>query len=602
VDLEEIERSISTPSEQSNQTQCPKANANGISDDASAPLRAFAGALTLSRMPHVASSQCRQEGLVRTHLLLGNEALARGALDAGVSAAYAYPGTPSTEITEYVLRSPEAAHGDVVARWTANEKTALEAAIGASYAGRRAMASMKHVGLNVAADPFINSAIAGANGGLIINVADDPSMHSSQNEQDSRVYLDLALMPCVEPADQQEAYDAPAHALDLSERHRVPVLIRLTTRLSHSRGTITTGPTRPPNPFSLPEDPKRFILLPALARQSYARLVEQQANFVGESDASPFNRFIEGADRSLGIVACGIAYGYLLDVVGDSFPHPILKIGQYPVPERLVSELMNACERVLVLEEGFPYVEAKLRGVPARVSPTVHGRLSGHLPRTGELTPEAVADALGRRRSPTIAASSAPIPRPPALCPGCPHADTCAALTEALGARPSGGVVFSDIGCYTLGALPPYDAIDTCIEMGASITMAKGAAAAGLRPAVALIGDSTFAHSGLAGLLDCVRENANVTVVIVDNLAIAMTGGQASSAEGRIESLCAGLGVDRTHVRTIEPHPRNLADNVAVLREEIAYVGPSVVVARRECIQTARRRARSGQSEEAGDR
>ena len=537
-----------------------------------------------------------------TRLLLGNEALAQGTLDAGLSAAYAYPGTPSTEITEYILRSPDVDSGEVIAHWTANEKTALEAALGASYAGRRAMASMKHVGLNVAADPFVNAAIAGAHGGLIINVADDPSMHSSQNEQDSRVYLDLSLMPCIEPADQLEAYEVPAYAFDLSERHGIPVLIRLTTRLSHSRGTIVPGARRRRNPFSLPEDPKRFILLPALARHSYARLVERQADFVRESTTSPFNRYVEGPDRSLGILACGIAHGYVLDVIDDSSPHPILKIGQYPIPEELVTRMMESCDRVLVFEEGFPYVEAKLRGLPVRTSPTVHGRLSGHLPRVGELTPQVVAQALGLGHPQTGEPSGVPAPRPPALCPGCPHGDTCNALTEVLGARPEGGVVFSDIGCYTLGALPPYNAIDTCVEMGASITMAKGASAAGLHPAIALIGDSTFTHSGLTGLLDCVNERANVTVVIVDNQTIAMTGGQPSSAEDRLVSLCSGLGVDPDHVRRIEPHPKNHADNVAVLKEEIAHVGPSVIIAQRECIQTARRRARSKPAEGEGSR
>jgi indolepyruvate ferredoxin oxidoreductase alpha subunit len=527
-----------------------------------------------------------------TRLLLGNEALARGALDAGLSAAYAYPGTPSTEITEHVLRSPEVASGDVVSHWTANEKTALEAALGASYAGVRAMASMKHVGLNVAADPFVNAAIAGANGGLIVNVADDPSMHSSQNEQDSRLYLDLALIPCVEPADQQEAYRAPAYAFDLSERHRIPVLIRLTTRLSHSRGVISTGAKRPRNRPSPPDDPKRYVLLPALARRSYARLVERRPDFVRESEESPFNAYTDGPDRSLGIVACGIAYGYLLDVVDEEFPHPILKVGQYPIPDALLAEIVESCERVLVLEEGFPYVEAKLRGTPVRSSPVVHGRLTGHLPRVGELTPGAVADALDLGRLPTRDASSIPVPRPPALCPGCPHGDTCNVLNAVLKKRPEGGVVFSDIGCYTLGALPPYEAIDSCVEMGASITMAKGAAAAGLHPAIALIGDSTFTHSGLTGLLDCVVENANVTVVIADNLTIAMTGGQPSSAESRLAEICAGLGVDRDHIRVIEPHPKNHEGNVAILEQEIDHAGPSVIIAQRECIQTARRRAR----------
>ncbi len=530
-----------------------------------------------------------------TRLLLGNEAIAQGAIDAGLTAAYAYPGTPSTEITAYVLASQELADGMLQCAWTSNEKTALEAALGASYAGRRAMASMKHVGLNVAADPFINAAISGSHGGLIVNVADDPSMHSSQNEQDSRVYLDLALIPCLEPADQQEAYLAPSLAFDLSERYQVPVLIRLTTRLCHSRATVTVGTARQQNPFSQPENPRRFILLPALARESYARLLAQQATFQRESETSPFTEYIDGTDRSLGILACGTAVTYVREAFEDGCPHPLLKIGQYPLPRDHIERLLRECERILVVEDGFPYVEAKLLGVPGRTRPLIHGRLSGHLPRTGELTPDQVADALGQQAPSHPAPSPVPTPRPPALCPGCPHTDTCKALNAVLGSIDRRtGRVFSDIGCYTLSALPPHESIDTCVEMGASITMAKGASRGGLHPAVALIGDSTFTHSGMTGLLDCVNEQAHVTVVIVDNLTIAMTGGQASSAHNRLASICTGLGVDPKHLRIIEPLPAHHEENVSILKEEIEHPGPSVVIAVRECIQTARRSRKRG--------
>jgi indolepyruvate ferredoxin oxidoreductase, alpha subunit len=532
-----------------------------------------------------------------TRLLLGNEALAQGAIDAGLSAAYAYPGTPSTEITAYVLSSPEAAAGEVVCAWTANEKTALEAALGMCYAGKRAMASMKHVGLNVAADPFINSAIAGTHGGLIVNVADDPSMHSSQNEQDSRVYLDLALLPCIEPADQQEAYRAPAAAFALSERYRVPVMIRLTTRLCHSRAAITAGPVQPRNAFSYPEDPARFILLPALARRSYASLLDRQTDFIRESEESPFTRYFDAPDLSTGIMACGTAYHYVREIAGDECAHPILKIGQYPLPEVLVERMMRTCKRILVFEDGYPYLEGKLRGFPARQAPAIHGRLTGHLPRTGELNPRLVAEALGHTPPVLHPSSDVPAARPPALCPGCPHADTCKALNAALGPGTRQGRVFSDIGCYTLSAMPPYESIDTCVEMGASITMAKGASQGGLHPAVALIGDSTFTHSGMTGLLDCVNENADVTVVIVDNQTIAMTGGQTSAAHNRLAGICTGLGVVPAHIRLIEPLPAKHEENVEVLRQEIAHRGPSVVIAVRECIQTARRsRSKGGSS------
>jgi indolepyruvate ferredoxin oxidoreductase alpha subunit len=524
-------------------------------------------------------------------LLLGDEALAQGAIDAGLSGAYAYPGTPSTEITEHVLNCPEAASGAIHCGWTANEKTALEAALGMSYAGKRAMASMKHVGLNVAADVLINAAIAGANGGLLINVADDPSMHSSQNEQDSRMYTELALIPCIEPSSQQEAYDTPAYAFDLSERHRIPVLVRLTTRLAHSRAIVTVGAKRPQNKVSLPADPRRYILLPGLARQSYADLVRRQADFVAEGADSPFNAFFDGSDSSTGIVACGIAYNYAMEATGGRCPWPLLKIGQYPVPEELVQRLLEQCERLVILEEGYPYLEAKLVGFPSRAAPPIQGRLSGHVPRTGELSPAIVAAAIGAERPATRPPSSTPVPRPPTFCPGCPHADTCHALRAVLEARGDTARVFSDIGCYTLGALPPHEVIHTCVEMGASIAMAKGASEAGLRPVIALIGDSTFAHSGMTGLLDCVNDRTDLTVVIADNLTVAMTGGQRSSAESRLTAICTGLGVEAAHVRIVEPHPRNHAEIVAVLEEEITYRGPSVIIAQRECIQTARRRA-----------
>jgi len=534
-------------------------------------------------------------------LLLGDEALARGAIDAGLSGAFAYPGTPSTEITDYAIRSPESGRGEIHCRWTANEKTALEAALGMSYAGKRVMASMKHVGLNVAADAFVNAAIAGAHGGLIVNVADDPSMHSSQNEQDSRCYTDIALIPCIEPAHQQEAYRAPAHAFDLSERLHVPVMIRLVTRLAHSRATVEIAETRRQNDLSLPPDPRRYVLLPSIARGSYDDLVRRQPDFLRESERSSFNRFVDGPDRSIGLIACGIAFNYVMEAFDGACPHPLLKIGQYPIPSALLQSLLDRCDRILVLEDGYPYVEGKLRGLPARATPEIRGRLTGDLPRTGELTPGAVARALGRPEIGTHPISHTPARRPPALCPGCPHADTCRALNEALAeARTQGnGRIFSDIGCYTLGALPPLEAIDTCIDMGASITMARGASDAGLRPAVALIGDSTFAHSGMTGLLDCVNDSTDITVVIVDNGTVGMTGGQPSAAESRLAAICAGLGIDPAHIRQIEPLPGRHEENVAVLKEEIAFAGPSVVIAQRECVQTARRKARASKSEGA---
>lgn len=522
---------------------------------------------------------------------LGNEALAQGALDAGLSGVYAYPGTPSTEIMEYVQRAPEAAKRHVHRSWSANEKTAVEAALGMAYAGKRALACMKHVGLNVAADPFMNAAVTGVNGGLLIVSADDPSMHSSQNEQDSRVYGRYALIPTLEPSNQQEAYDLPRHAFELSEKYAVPVLVRLTTRLCHSRADVVRGTPLPENPLRLPTDLRQFVLLPAVARRRYAELLDKQGCFEDEAERSFLTRYEDGPDPTRGIIACGIAYNYLMEQFPDGCPHPVLKIGQYPAPRRLVARLADACDAILVLEEGAPLLEEQLRGYPHALA-NVHGRLDGTLPRTGELNPTLVAAALGHAQPTFFSVPEVVAARPPQLCQGCPHADTYRALNEALEPYTKGRV-FADIGCYTLGVLPPFEAINSCVDMGASITMAKGAADAGLTPAVAVIGDSTFSHSGMTGLLDAVRAGSPLTVVIVDNETTAMTGGQASPASGRIEQIVCGIGVAPEHVRVITPLPRQHAGNVAVLREELAYEGVSVVVARRECIETARRKRRA---------
>ncbi len=526
-----------------------------------------------------------------TQLWLGDEALAQGALDAGLSGCYAYPGTPSTEIMEYLQASPEAARRGVHRLWSANEKCAMEEAIGMSYAGRRAMACMKHVGLNVAADGFINAAITGTHGGLLVVAADDPGMHSSQNEQDSRFYAQFALIPCLEPSNQQEAYDMARAAFDLSEAHSLPVLLRLTTRLAHSRADVQPAPARAENRTSLPAQRQRFVLLPAIARANYDRLVARQDDFVALSDASPYNRLSAGRDRALGIIACGIAYNYLMESFGsaEACPYPVLKLSQYPIPKDLLRRFMASCDRVLVLEDGAPLVEQMLHGPLGPVA-TVRGRLTGDLPRTGELNPTLVAAALGLPTPPTAPASTLLRQRPPRLCDGCPHIFSYRALLEVM-AEAGEGRVFGDIGCYTLGALPPFKAIDSCVDMGASISMAKGAADAGMGPTVAVIGDSTFTHSGITPLLDAIWENSNITVFILDNDTTGMTGGQDSVGMGKIEPLCLGLGVPREHLRVIVPLPKNHEENVRILRAEIlGHAGVSVVIAQRECIQTQRRK------------
>jgi indolepyruvate ferredoxin oxidoreductase alpha subunit len=461
----------------------------------------------------------------------------------------------------------------------------MESAIGMSYAGKRAMAQMKHVGLNVAADAFVNASITGVNGGLIVVAADDPSMHSSQNEQDSRFYGDFALIPILEPSNQQEAYEMAYTGFDISEKYNVPVMLRLTTRLAHSRAGVETSDKRNQLPGSLPKDPRQFVLLPSIARRNYKRLLEMQAAIKEASNESKYNKYIDGTDKKMGIVACGISFNYLMENYDGNCPHPIVKISQYPIPEKHLTKLRNECDSILVLEDGYPLVEKELRGF-FNEGIKINGRLNGVLPRDGELNPSIVAKALGL---PVCEGDTIPEivkNRPPSLCMGCGHRDVYNAMNQAL--IPYGdGRVFSDIGCYTLGALPPFNAINSCVDMGASITMAIGAADAGLVPSVAVIGDSTFTHSGMTGLLDAVIKNSPIVVIISDNSTTGMTGGQDSSAKGRIIDICHGLGVDPAHIRVMNPLRKNHEENLAVIVEELAYNGLSVIIPQRECIQTA---------------
>jgi len=525
-------------------------------------------------------------------VLLGDEAIAQGALDAGMSGIYAYPGTPSTEITEYVQRIAGSLPEAVRSEWSANEKTAYEAALGMSYAGKRSMVCMKHVGLNVAADPFINSAITGVNGGLIVTVADDPSMHSSQNEQDSRYYAKFALLPVVEPSDQQQAYEMTYKAFDFSEKFGIPVMMRVTTRLSHSRAMVTTDRVITQKGLSIPDDAKQFILLPSNAKVRYRNLIKLQKTLTDVSNESVYNEFFTGTNPELGIIACGITYNYLLENFPEGIPYNVLKIGQYPLPDQLIKRLVEASKHILVLEEGYPLVEEAIKGLLNQTGITIKGRLDETLPRDGELNPDLIAKALNMQyvKGPDVPGFLTG--RPPSMCKGCGHIDTFVALLEAL--EPYGkGRTFSDIGCYTLGALPPFDAINTCVDMGASVTMAKGAADAGLIPAVAVIGDSTFTHSGMTGLLDAVNERSPITIIISDNETTGMTGGQKSSATGRLESICLGIGVEKEHLHTIIPLKKNHTGNVELISRELAYAGVSVIISRRECIQTASKKKRT---------
>ena len=527
--------------------------------------------------------------MIERKLLLGDEAIALGAIHAGISGVYAYPGTPSTEITEFIQgHAPE-----VRSRWCTNEKTAMEAALGMAYAGKRALVCMKHVGMNVAADAFVNSAITGVNGGLVVLAADDPSMHSSQNEQDSRFYGKFAMIPILEPSNQQEAYDMMAYAYHLSEETKLPVLMRVVTRLAHSRAGVVVREPLAQKGLNPETDRTHWVLLPANARRQYASLVGKQESLVKISNCSRANRLnlIEGKKKEVGVIACGIAYNYVMENITPDMDVPILKLSQYPIPEFLIEMLQSNCKSILVAEDGQPLVEEQVKSLLGADFP-VKGRLTGDLPRMGELTPDSVGAALGVNIEQPYTNAQNVMPRPPALCQGCGHRDVYDALNK-VAAEYEGARIFGDIGCYTLGALPPFRAIDSCVDMGASITMAKGAADAGVFPAIAVIGDSTFTHSGMTGLLDAINDNANITVVISDNLTTAMTGGQDSAGTNKFEAICLGLGLAPEHVRVVVPLPKNMEEITRTIREEIEYKGVSVIIPRRECMQTLQRKLRN---------
>ena len=526
--------------------------------------------------------------MIERKLLLGDEAIALGAIHAGISGVYAYPGTPSTEITEFIQgHAPE-----VRSRWCTNEKTAMEAALGMAYAGKRALVCMKHVGMNVAADAFVNSAITGVNGGLVVLAADDPSMHSSQNEQDSRFYGKFAMIPVLEPSTQQEAYDMMAYAYQLSEETKLPVLMRVVTRLAHSRAGVVVKKPLPQNGLNPETDRTHWVLLPANARRQYAGLVGKQGDLLASSEASPYNKKVSAEGKAkLGVIACGIAYNYVMENEPQKQDIPVLKVSQYPLSEAAIKALAEQCEALLIAEDGQPLVEEQVKSILGADYP-LKGRLTGDLPRMGELTPDSVGAALGVHIEQPYANAQNVMPRPPALCQGCGHRDVYDALNK-VAAEYEGARIFGDIGCYTLGALPPFRAIDSCVDMGASITMAQGAAAAGVFPAIAVIGDSTFTHSGMTGLLDAINDNANITVILSDNLTTAMTGGQDSAGTNKFEAIRLGLGLAPEHVRVVVPLPKNMEEITRTIREEIEYKGVSVIIPRRECMQTLQRKLRN---------
>lgn len=556
-------------------------------------------------------------------VLLGDEALALGALHAGLSAGYGYPGTPSTEIMEYLIENYKNNNGPL-AQWCSNEKTAYEAALGASFAGKRSIITMKHVGLNVAADPFMNSSLLGIKGGLIIVVADDPSMHSSQGEQDSRFYADYAMIPCFEPTTQQEAYEMVFEAFEVSEKYHVPVMMRMVTRLAHSRAVvhpIAKEKFIPENKTSKANG-NDWMLLPALARRNYDKMLAKQVDLTYWSDNCQWNKLELNPKRTdIAIITSGLGRNYYLENLedyktlcearfeGKGLPST-LHIGTLPLPTESIKKLAKNVEQILIIEEGMPFVEKQLRSVlPQNVK--VIGKFSGELPRAGELNPDNVRSALGLPQIKSVATEylgkNSPLSqmcenlagRPPQLCKGCPHADSYTAINLAVKsmAEKDGEenvAVMADIGCYALGAVPPYKAVESIVCMGASIGMARGAALAGIKNAIGVIGDSTFLHSGMTNLVDAISSKSPITAIILDNSIVAMTGCQQTILpSSKLESLLLGLGVEKEHLRVLATNPNAHEENARIIEEECNYRGVSVIVMVRECLEAFRLRTKA---------
>ncbi len=512
--------------------------------------------------------------------LTGNEAIAQGAWEGGVRVAAAYPGTPSTEILETLAGYPAA---DVHAQWSTNEKVALDVAIGASFAGVRALAAMKHVGLNVAADALMSKTYIGVNGGLVIVVCDDPGIHSSQNEQDTRLFSRLAMVPCLEPADAQEALDMMREAFGLSERFDTPVIVRSTTRLSHTRSLVSIGGREAPTAGGFVENPKKNVMIPSNARTQHPKLLARE-EALREHFASPSACRWEKGDKGIGIITAGLPYAYVKEVLPGA---SILKLGaSYPLPLKRIAQFCTSVERVFVVEELEPVIETEIRAAGIKVE----GK--AWFPRVGEFAPEVVREGLERagvlapRPKPPSWELHPPV-RPPVLCPGCPHTMSFMAI-RALNARVAG-----DIGCYTLAAIEPLRSIDTCVSMGSSIANAVGIAKAGTesKPIIATIGDSTFLHAGIPPLIDAVYNGANITVFILDNHVTAMTGGQDHPGTGRtlrgeetarvdFEQMVRACGVK--WVKRVDSY--DVAEVYQACREAAAYKGVAVVISDRPCV------------------
>jgi len=513
--------------------------------------------------------------------LSGNEAFARGAFEAGVRVASAYPGTPSTEILQEFAR-----YEGVYAEWAPNEKVSVEVAIGASMAGARALAVMKHVGVNVAADPIFTASYTGVEGGLVIVAADDPELHSSQNEQDSRHYACAAKVPMLEPSDSAEAKEYTRLAFELSEKFDTPFFLRSTTRISHVKSVVRLEePSGPTKPKGFRRDPAKWVMLPVNARRRHA-IVEERTNALREFAETFSENRIEWGDRSLGIITGGVSYQYVKEALPEA---SVLKLGMaYPLPERLLREFASGVSRVVVVEELDPYIETHVRALGI----ATEGK--NLIPILGELDSRIVRQAITGEALQLRAPEVLP-PRPPNMCSGCPHRGLFFALKKLE------AVVSGDIGCYTLAALPPLQTMDLCVCMGASVGAAHGFEKAlgieGKDKAVAVIGESTFLHSGVTGLMNIVYNRGCATVVLLDNGTTAMTGAQENPSTGRtllkettykldLKALCVALGVE--HVYVVNPH--NIEETEAVLRREINRPEPSVVIAQASCILLAEHR------------
>lgn len=521
-------------------------------------------------------------------LMTGNEAIARGAYEHGVKVAAAYPGTPSTEILENLVKYP-----GVHAQWSPNEKVALEVGIGASIGGARVLVTMKHVGVNVAADPLFTLAYTGVKGGLVLVSADDPGMHSSQNEQDNRYFARLNKIPLLEPADSQEAKDMVGLGLELSEKFDTPVILRTTTRVNHSQSFVDILDPQQVEPAPYEKDPRKYVMMPAHARKRHVVVEERYEKLKGYSENCPFNK-IEWGDRRIGVITSGISYQYVKEVAPAV---SVLKLGMtFPMPEKMIRDFAAQVEELYVVEELEPFLEEQVRFAGLA---EVTGKAL--FPRIGEYSPRLVAEKLlsATRYKDLIVSDytggdgahwslAAPMPvRPPVMCPGCPHRGVFYTLNRMK------VTVAGDIGCYTLGTLPPMEAMDTCICMGASIGSALGMEKAHPEmrgKIVAVIGDSTFLHTGVNGLMDLVYNRGTGTVLILDNSITAMTGHQHHPGTGYtlkgepapmvdLVKLVEALGVKR--VRTVDPF--ELKNLESILREETDAAEPSVVIVRRPC-------------------